>query len=137
MEKFREAVKKDYYFQMYYGDFTIWGFIGKINKEINADPILLHKHLHFEIMYKNDCVIEIIVCPDPNFIVDIIEDKEIEVDFTYSVKWVETPTPFEWRIYNIQILHPCPSIWKSINFISNVILSSSLHMPVCASLIKA
>ena len=31
--KFRSAVRKDYYFQMYYDDLPIWGFIGKIDKE--------------------------------------------------------------------------------------------------------
>jgi len=46
-------------------------------------------------MYNNDRVIEIIVRTDPIFTVDITEDKEIEVVFTYSVKWVETQTPFE------------------------------------------
>nr|ABK25212.1 unknown [Picea sitchensis] len=98
LEKFREAVKKDYYFQMYYDDLPIWGFIGKTDRETNADPFLLYKHLHFEILYNNDRVIEITVRTDPNFTVDITEDKEIEVDFTYSVKWVETQTPFERRM---------------------------------------
>ncbi|URE11499.1 phagocytic receptor [Musa troglodytarum] len=31
--KFRDAVMKDYYFQMYYDDLPIWGFIGKVDKE--------------------------------------------------------------------------------------------------------
>lgn len=30
LEKFRKAVKEDYYFQMYYDDLPIWGFIGKV-----------------------------------------------------------------------------------------------------------
>jgi len=98
LAKFREAVKKDYYFQMYYDDLPIWGFIGKTDKENNANPIILYKHLHFEILYNNDRVIEITVRTDPNFTVDITEDKEIEVEFTYSVKWVETQTPFERRM---------------------------------------
>jgi len=98
LEKFREAVKKDYYFQMYYDDLPIWGFIGKADKENSADPFLLYKHLHFEIMYNNDRVIEISVRTVPSFSVDITEDKEIEVDFTYSVKRVETQIPFERRM---------------------------------------
>ena len=32
LKKFRKAVKDDYYFQMYYDDLPIWGFIGKIEK---------------------------------------------------------------------------------------------------------
>ena len=32
LKKFRKSVKDDYYFQMYYDDLPIWGFIGKIEK---------------------------------------------------------------------------------------------------------
>ncbi|KAH9316271.1 hypothetical protein KI387_024898, partial [Taxus chinensis] len=102
LEKFREAIKKDYYFQMYYDDLPVWGFIGKLEKESKAVPngarYLLYKHLHFEILYNNDRVIEINVRTDPNFTVDITEDKEVEVDFMYSVKWVESQVPFERRM---------------------------------------
>lgn len=30
LELLRKAVKEDYYFQMYYDDLPIWGFIGKV-----------------------------------------------------------------------------------------------------------
>jgi len=30
--RFRKAVKDDYYFQMYYDDLPLWGFIGKVEK---------------------------------------------------------------------------------------------------------
>uniref|UniRef100_A0A0D6QWY8 Transmembrane 9 superfamily member n=1 Tax=Araucaria cunninghamii TaxID=56994 RepID=A0A0D6QWY8_ARACU len=102
LEKFREAIKKDYYFQMYYDDLPVWGFIGKLEKDNKADPnsvrYLLYKHVHFEIFYNNDRVIEINVRTDPNFTLDITEDKEVEVDFLYSVKWVETQVPYERRM---------------------------------------
>ena len=35
---FRNAMQKDYYFQMYYDDMPIWGFIGKVEKEGKVDP---------------------------------------------------------------------------------------------------
>ncbi|KAL1536848.1 Cellular adhesion and filamentous growth protein [Salvia divinorum] len=35
---FRNAVAKDYYFQMYYDDLPIWGFIGKVDKEGKTVP---------------------------------------------------------------------------------------------------
>ncbi|KAK4749087.1 hypothetical protein SAY87_026536 [Trapa incisa] len=35
--RFRSAVAMDYYFQMYYDDLPIWGFIGKVDKE-GKDP---------------------------------------------------------------------------------------------------
>ncbi|KAK4372777.1 hypothetical protein RND71_008161 [Anisodus tanguticus] len=52
---------------------------------------------HFEIFYNNDRV---------NALVDITEDKEVDVDFMYSVKWKETTTPFVKRMekYSVFII---------------------------------
>ncbi|XP_059065677.1 transmembrane 9 superfamily member 2-like isoform X1 [Cryptomeria japonica] len=101
-ERFREPIKNSYYFQMYYDDLPIWGFIGNFQKENKARPngttYLLYTHIGFHIFYNNDRVIEINVRTDPRFSVDITEDREIEADFMYSVKWVETKVPFEWRM---------------------------------------
>ncbi|XP_031502659.1 transmembrane 9 superfamily member 3-like [Nymphaea colorata] len=100
--KFKNAVLKDYYFQMYYDDLPIWGFIGKVDREDKDDPsefkYLLYKHIHFDISYNKDRVIEINVQTDANLAVDISEEKEMEVDFLYSVKWKETDIPFEKRM---------------------------------------
>lgn len=35
--KFRSAVTKDYYFQMYYDDLPLWGFVGKVEREGKTD----------------------------------------------------------------------------------------------------
>ncbi|GAV58450.1 EMP70 domain-containing protein [Cephalotus follicularis] len=100
--KFRDAVSKDYYFQMYYDDLPIWGFLGKVNKEGKADPseykYYLFKHLQFNILYNKDRVIEVTVQSDPNAVVDLTEDKEVNVEFMYTVKWKETETSFEKRM---------------------------------------
>ena len=100
--KFREAVKKDYYFQMYYDDLPIWGFIGKVDKEGKADPseykYSLYKHIHFDVLYNKDRVIEISAKTDPSSVVDLTEDTEADADFTYTVKWKATEIPFEKRM---------------------------------------
>lgn len=100
--KFRSAVTKDYYFQMYYDDLPIWGFLGKVDKESKADPsdykYYLFKHVQFEIFYNKDRVIEINVRPDANALVDLTEDKDVNVDFSYTVRWKETNTPYEKRM---------------------------------------
>ncbi|XWS75360.1 hypothetical protein CRYUN_Cryun01aG0080200 [Craigia yunnanensis] len=100
--KFRTAVSKDYFFQMYYDDLPIWGFLGKVDKEGKADPseckYYLFKHLIFEIFHNKDRVIEITVRSDPNALVDLTEDEPVNVDFMYTVKWKETDTPFEKRM---------------------------------------
>ncbi|KAI9160957.1 hypothetical protein LWI28_013116 [Acer negundo] len=100
--RFRNAVSKDYYFQMYYDDLPIWGFLGKVDKEGKTDPseykYYLFKHLQFDISYNKDRVVEISVRSDPNAIVDLTEDNEVDVDFMYSVRWKETDTAFEKRM---------------------------------------
>ena len=99
---FRNAVQKDYYFQMYYDDLPIWGFIGKVEKEGKVDPseykYFLFKHIQFEVSYNKDRVIEIMAHMDPQSVVDLTEDKEVEAEFMYTVKWKETEIPFEKRM---------------------------------------
>ena len=58
LKKFRKAVKDDYYFQMYYDDLPIWGFIGKIEKILKPGApemrYYLFTHVHFDISYNRD-----------------------------------------------------------------------------------
>lgn len=100
--QFRKAVKKDYYLQMYYDDLPIWGFLGKVDKEGKTDPseykYFLYKHIQFEILYNKDRVIEIGAKMDPHSVVDLTEDKDVDADFMYTVKWRETNIPFENRM---------------------------------------
>ncbi|PQQ15425.1 transmembrane 9 superfamily member 3 [Prunus yedoensis var. nudiflora] len=74
---------------------------GKVDKE-GKDPseykTYLYKHIHFDISYNKDRVIEINVRTDPNALVDLTEDKEVDVEFMYTVKWKETTTPFDKRM---------------------------------------
>ena len=41
---------------------------------------------------------EISICTDPSFTVDITEDKEFEAEFVYSMKWTEIDVPFKRRM---------------------------------------
>ncbi|KAM7271860.1 hypothetical protein ACFE04_031074 [Oxalis oulophora] len=102
VKKLRSAFEKDYYFQMYYDDLPIWGFIGKVVKEGKCDPsdfkYYLYKHIVFEILYNKDRVVEINARMDPHSVVDVTEDTEVDVEFMYAVKWKETDTLFEKRM---------------------------------------
>ncbi|KAH9794294.1 transmembrane 9 superfamily member 2 [Citrus sinensis] len=70
---------------MYYDDLLIWGFIGKVDKEWKTHPseykYFLYKHIQFDILYNKDRVIEISPQMDPHSLVDLTEDKEVDVDF--------------------------------------------------------
>jgi len=108
LASFRKAVKDDYYFQMFYDDLPIWGFIGKVEKIIGSTSTelryYLFTHVHFEVHFNEDRVIEINVSTDPTQVVDISEDQltgsetTIPASFTYSVKWTPTEIPFERRM---------------------------------------
>eukprot|EP00245_Coleochaete_scutata_P002916 TRINITY_DN14158_c0_g1_i1.p1 TRINITY_DN14158_c0_g1~~TRINITY_DN14158_c0_g1_i1.p1 ORF type:complete len:653 (-),score=99.92 TRINITY_DN14158_c0_g1_i1:950-2722(-) len=99
LAKFREAVKNDYYFQMYYDDLPIWGFIGKVDiPQEGESRYYLFTHVHFEIHYNDDHVVEINVATDASRILDITEDTEATVTFTYSAKWIPTEKSFEKRM---------------------------------------
>ncbi|KAK4717133.1 hypothetical protein R3W88_015471 [Solanum pinnatisectum] len=142
VSQFRSAIAKDYYFQMYYDDLPIWGFLGKVDKEGKIDPseykYYLFKHLHFEIFYNNDHVVEINARTDPNALVDITEDKEVDVDFMYSVKWKESTTPFEKRMEKYsQLPHHLEIHWFSIiNSCVTVILLSGFLATILMRVLK-
>ncbi|KAJ1701509.1 hypothetical protein LUZ63_001288 [Rhynchospora breviuscula] len=100
--KFRSAVTKDYYFQMYYDDLPLWGFVGKVEREGKTDAseykYFLYRHIHFEVQYNGNRVIEVSARTDTDAVADVTEDKEMEVEFLYSVKWKETAIQFERRM---------------------------------------
>ena len=102
LAKFRTAVGDDYYFQMYYDDLPIWGFLGKIEKIMKAGGqelrYFLFTHVHFDIFYNADHVIEINVSTDPLRTLDVTSGDGVRVEFSYSVKWKETAIPFERRM---------------------------------------
>ncbi|KAF5197621.1 Transmembrane 9 superfamily member [Thalictrum thalictroides] len=82
--QFRDAVKNNFFFQMYYDDLPFWGFVGKVEQEV--------------VLYNGNQVIEINALSDPNYTVDITEDTETIVDFTYSVSWNATSIDFVDRM---------------------------------------
>ena len=100
--RFRAAILKDYFFQMYYDDLPIWGFLGRFESVEQDDTtgakVYLFKHIHFEILYNKDRIIDVFVRNNPNAVVELTEDKEVDVDFTYSAKWIPTDIPFEKRL---------------------------------------
>jgi hypothetical protein len=65
---------------MFYDDLPIWGFIGKIFQEgASATSYLLYTHVHFDVHYRKDRVVEIGVSTDPLQTVDISADEPVEV----------------------------------------------------------
>lgn len=89
--------------QMFYDDLPIWGFIGKVEKILRSGEkpdlkLFLFTHIHFEALYNGERIVEINISTDPARTIDITDGDNINVDYTYSVKWKETPTPYEKRM---------------------------------------
>lgn len=101
--KFRDAIVSDSYYQMYYDDLPLWAFIGKIKNESwtpnsKGPKYFLFTHVQFNALYNGNHVIEIHAFSEPNHVVDVSEDVDINVKFTYSVLWNEISTPYKNRM---------------------------------------
>ncbi|CAL5430354.1 unnamed protein product [Camellia sinensis] len=102
VSQFRTALAQEYYIEMYFDDLPAWAFIGKVDRpylaETNDYKYLLFTHMVFEFLYNKEHVIEITARIDQSFVIDLTEDKEVNVEFTYTVKWRETNIAFEKRM---------------------------------------
>jgi hypothetical protein len=140
--------------QMYFDDLPIWGFLGKVEKNYRNDDLryFLFTHYHFDVLYNGDRVIEVNTAADSQRTVDITDDAEITVDFSYSVKW--TPTTKTVRLClleiaalqqtarRIRVLQRTNFIWGAVELAHAAITCSclclrdqsdnSLHVASCA-----
>lgn len=88
---------------VFYDDLPIWGFIGKIEQLLKPSSptetrFFLFTHLHFDVAFNADHVIEINVSTDPQHTVDISSGNAASVQFSYSSKWTAVSIPFESRM---------------------------------------
>ena len=104
MEELRDAVIEDFYFNLLVdGDLPVWGFLGKMErvkpdgKEQDAHRLMLFTHLHFDVLYNADRVIQVDVSTNPEAAVDITNAGSRTLEFTYSVAWQPTDIPFSRR----------------------------------------
>ncbi|PWA41325.1 nonaspanin (TM9SF) [Artemisia annua] len=103
---FRSMIKDDYRMQLYYDDLPIWGYVGWVLRDYddeNKSKYYLYKHFDFEIFNNKDRVIEVYLRANLGDVVDVTEDKEIEVNFTYSVTWAETERSFDKSVHGYVI----------------------------------
>jgi hypothetical protein len=94
--------------QLYFDDLPIWGFVGKVEKYLKSNQLryFLFTHFHFDVLYNGDRIIGINTSADPQRTVDITEDAELLVEFSYSVKWQPTTTQ-AWTLF---LFHDVPLI---------------------------
>ncbi|KAG8655102.1 hypothetical protein MANES_04G003900v8 [Manihot esculenta] len=114
---------------MYYDDLPLWGFIGKVEEQSwivgqREFKYYLFKHVQFDVLYRGNRVIEVSAFSDPNHAVDITEDVDIDVEFTYSVIWNATSAPFETRMdkYSRASFHPVHQQIHWFSFVNSIII---------------
>lgn len=102
IQQFRQAIDKAYYFEFFVDDLPVRGFVGiKEQREDGDASYFLFKHLHFTILYNGDRVIHANVTSDSRQVIDLgsgKENKDLIVEFSYSVKWIMTTTSYEKRM---------------------------------------
>ncbi|KAL1323489.1 hypothetical protein HN51_033809 [Arachis hypogaea] len=126
---FKEAINRDYYFQFYLDDLPFWGFIGKLEEDSwspagGGTKYYLFTHVQFDVLFNGDQVIEVNAFGDPNRAIDISNDVDVDVKFTYSVTWNATALHFENRMdrYSRTSLLPVYSQVHWFSFINSTII---------------
>ncbi|KAG0494619.1 hypothetical protein HPP92_005613 [Vanilla planifolia] len=51
VDKFKRAIDKDYYFQMYYDDLPAWVFIGRVDRGAETDPCHLMTAASYHVLH--------------------------------------------------------------------------------------
>lgn len=104
-----QAISNEWYYQMYYDLLPMWAFIGHVDPDPTSAAAdapgrqLLFLHVHFEVHYNGNNVIEVAVTPDESHTLDISEaavgvEAEVAAEFSYSVSWHETPVEYTNRL---------------------------------------
>ncbi|KAL0460056.1 UNVERIFIED_CONTAM: Transmembrane 9 superfamily member 5 [Sesamum latifolium] len=127
--KFRHAITYNFYYQMYYDDLPLWAFIGKVEEGNWTDDgkgpkYLLFTHVQFDALYNGNQVIEIHAFSDPSHAIDVTEDVDVKVDFTYSVSWKRTSTPYKNRMDTYSAASLLPILQKThwFSFVNSIVI---------------
>ena len=138
VSQFRSAIKRDFIFQMYYDDLPIWAFLGRVDLPIldnkaNMDSYryLLYKHIDFDIFFNKDSVVKINARTDPILMVDLTEDKELYIEFSYSSRWEDSNITFENRMEIDSQSSITEIYWFSIMNSCSTLLLTGLLMRCC------
>lgn len=132
--KFRAVVHEDYYHQMYFDDLPIWVFLGTVEFDKGQQRYYLFNHILLNIYYNKDRVIEITSRTDTKAMVELTEDKEVDVEFLYTVEWKETDVPFEKRMAKYSQSSSLP---RHLDIHRNSVINSCMAVLLLAGFLAA
>jgi Endomembrane protein 70 len=103
MQKLKDAIHNNYFFEMFVEDLPMWGYIGDVVDEdvllgeVKGSHTFLFPHLHFLLGYNRDQIVSARVTTDIDRRVDITDASPNVVKFSYSVEWVNEEGELEWK----------------------------------------
>ncbi|KAM7437452.1 Transmembrane 9 superfamily member 1 [Porites harrisoni] len=102
INQLKEAIEDLYYFEFVLDDLPLRGFIGHLEEGSflpHTHKVFLWAHLNFNIAYNGDQIISVNVSTTNHQPV-ALDDVELpfKVQFTYSVIWSSTDTPYSERL---------------------------------------
>merc|ERR1712176_594046 len=107
IQKLKDAIHNNYFFEMFVEDLPMWGYIGDVvdddliigGIEGDSGKTFLFPHLHFLLGYNEDQIVTAKVTTEMERRVDITDvSRDIEVQFSYSVEWFEDDLPWKLRM---------------------------------------
>eukprot|EP00978_Attheya_sp_CCMP212_P018836 scaffold52043_cov47-Attheya_sp.AAC.3 len=103
LQKFKDAIHNNYFFEMFVEDLPMWGYIGDASDEdmilgeVEGSKTILFPHLHFKLGTNNDQIVSVAVITDPERQVDITDvTQPTEVQFSYSTEFFIEPD-LSWK----------------------------------------
>lgn len=96
VQKLKDAIHNNYFFEMFVEDLPMWGYIGDISDEdllgemMETSKTFLFTHLNFIIGHNKNQIVSAKVTTDIDRRIDITDaSKDMHIQFSYSVDWVE------------------------------------------------
>lgn len=105
LNKLKEAIHNNYFFEMFIEDLPMWGYVGDFEDEdailgeMDGSHTYLFPHLHFKVGTHKSQIVSVTVTTERDRRVDITNvHKPTTVTFSYSVEWFEDDLPWKHRM---------------------------------------
>jgi len=95
IQKFKDAIHNDWYFEMFVEDLPMWGYLGATRKEdviigaVEGSSTFLYPHLNFVFETNGRNIVKADAIVDRSFRIEL-KDEPIDVHYSYSVTWEKT-----------------------------------------------
>eukprot|EP01095_Lingulamoeba_sp_RSL-Kostka_P016986 TRINITY_DN8599_c0_g1_i1.p1 TRINITY_DN8599_c0_g1~~TRINITY_DN8599_c0_g1_i1.p1 ORF type:complete len:588 (-),score=94.32 TRINITY_DN8599_c0_g1_i1:38-1801(-) len=93
IQDFIYAIKHNFWYQLFIDDLPMWGNVGEYSFDENQEVFFLYTHLHFEINFNKDQIIEVNLTTENAIIIEPDETQK-DISFTYSIDWKPTDNHF-------------------------------------------